>query len=538
MKRKLFAGVTALFLIFSCLLLTVGGEAAGEIFDEDFKGVGSEATEIQDWHELNEIRDDLSSDYVLVEDLDEDTDGYEDYNAQREDHEVVYFAGPDEDWEDGDTIEIPYGEDEYDSVLSVEDEDGNLISHTVDHPTITIDEDVGENYLGVNFENAVVGWEPIGNNESPFNGTFDGNGHEISDLNIKRGGTSGIGIFGFTSEEVEIKDIGLVDVDVKGLGYVGGLVGYNKGTISDSHVTGEVSGVSSIGGLVGLSQEGDVKTSYATSDVSGMGGTVGGLVGLSHSIHESYATGDVSGSGAVGGLVGLTRGTISRSFATGDVNGEEKVGGLVGHNAGGPDAYIEQSFATGEVNGEEFVGGLVGHNKDDIEDSYATGDVNGGEIVGGLVGLNSAGPGLGSPDMPFPSTVKTSYATGEVTGEENVGGLVGLTESGNVTYSYWDIETSEIEESDGGTGLTTEEMTGAEAEDNMEGFDFEEIWETVEKNDEDAVKDSYPILQELDREEQLKAQNVYGEDDVIPGFASTLLLMAVFVALAVYHKKL
>ncbi|MFP4142819.1 MAG: GLUG motif-containing protein [Thermoplasmata archaeon] len=399
--------------------------------------------------------------------------------------------------------------------------------------------DTRESRLGVNFENAVVGWEPIGNDENPFNGTFDGNGHDISDLNIKRGGTSGIGIFGFTGQEVEIRDIGLVDLEVKGLGYVGGLVGYNKGNISDSYVTGEVSGVSSVGGLVGLSLEGEVKTSYATTDVSGMEGIhVGGLVGLSHStVNASYATGDVSGEGHLGGLVGLSHSTIYGSYATGDINGEENVGELVGNNAGISKDSIENSYATGNVNGEEFVGGLVGHNKANIENSYASGDVNGEKFVGGLVGLNSAGPGPGYPDMPFPSTVKTSYASGEVTGEENVGGLVGLSESGNVTHSYWDIETSGIEESDGGTGLTTDVMTGEEAPKNMDGFDFEEVWETVGEDDEDAEENGYPILQELDREEQLEAQNIYGDDDGIPGFTSLLLLVASIIAVAIYQKK-
>jgi len=274
---------------------------------------------------------------------------------------------------------------------------------------------------------------------------------------------------------------------VKGLGYVGGLVGYNKGNVSNSYVTGEVSGVSFIGGLVGLSLEGDVKTSYATSDVSGMGWDVGGLVGL--------IQGPVS---------------VSKSFAIGDVNGEEKVGGL------------------------------VGHNKANIENSYASGDVNGEEIVGRLVGLNTARPGLGYTDMSPSATVKTSYASGEVTGEENVGGLVGLSESGDVTHSYWDIENSKIEESDGGTDLKTDEMTGENALYNMDGFDFNEIWETVEENHDDADEDGYPILQELDREQQLKAQDVYVEEedeDGIPGFTSYLLLLAAIIAVGIYKKK-
>jgi len=111
--------------------------------------------------------------------------------------------------------------------------------------------------------------------------------------------------------------------------------------------------------------------------------------------------------------------------------------------------------------------------------------------------------------------------------------------------SFWDTETSGVDDSDGGTGLTTEEMTGEQAPANMDGFDFEEIWETVEEDHEDAEEDGYPILQELSREEQL--QHVYPADSVdrdiidrirdIPGFTSTLLLLAVFIAVAIYKKK-
>jgi hypothetical protein len=70
-----------------------------------------------------------------------------------------------------------------------------------------------------------------------------------------------------------------------------------------------------------------------------------------------------------------------------------------------------------------------------------------------------------------------------------VGGLVGLKEGGStVTESYWDTETTGQPRSDGGTGLTTSEMTGSAATNNMLGFDFTTTWETV------TNPDDYPIL--------------------------------------------
>ncbi|MCS6955333.1 MAG: hypothetical protein NZM44_03145, partial [Candidatus Calescibacterium sp.] len=58
---------------------------------------------------------------------------------------------------------------------------------------------------------------------------------------------------------------------------MGGLAGYNSGTISNSYSTGSVSGGYSVGGLVG-DNLGTISNSYSTSNVSG-GEGVGGLVG-------------------------------------------------------------------------------------------------------------------------------------------------------------------------------------------------------------------------------------------------------------------
>ncbi|MFP4142820.1 MAG: hypothetical protein ACLFSM_00100 [Thermoplasmata archaeon] len=71
MKKKIFVFTIALSLLLSGTLVVVGGEVMDESVSKDFKEVESEATEIQDWHDLDEIRDDLSSDYVLVDELDE-----------------------------------------------------------------------------------------------------------------------------------------------------------------------------------------------------------------------------------------------------------------------------------------------------------------------------------------------------------------------------------------------------------------------------------------------------------------------------------
>jgi len=347
-----------------------------------------DAVEIEDWHDLDAVRDDLSGDYVLMNDLDENTDGYDKYNTEPEDYEVDEEDARVETWGEGDTINIILDEDDYESI-SVEDEYGNPISHTVDHPTITIEEDTIERYVYVIYENAVVGWEPIGDWHNRFTGTFDGNEHEISDLYIDRPGTSHFGLFGPVDDGGEVRNVGVIDAYVSGFKNLGGLVGINDGIVEDSYASGNVSGGHWISGLVGRN-DGIVKNSYATGDVSG-DGRVGALVGRNDGIvKNSYATGNVSSNGSnIGGLVGRNWGTVENSYATGNISGAAGVGGLVGHNTNW--ATISNSYATGDVSGGLWgIGGLVGSNwHGTVENSHYnidTVEINGGHhvTIGGI----------------------------------------------------------------------------------------------------------------------------------------------------------
>ena len=154
------------------------------------------------------------------------------------------------------------------------------------------------------------GWNPIGTYSTPstgteFNATFEGNTYTIDHLYINRPSTNDVGLFGYTQQSSSrIRNIGLRNVSVRGNSRVGGLVGSNRGTISQSYATGSV-----------------------TSNNNSVGGLVGGNSGT---ISQSYATGDVSGSDRVGGLVGSSNRTISQCYATGSVSSTtNSVGGLV-----------------------------------------------------------------------------------------------------------------------------------------------------------------------------------------------------------------
>ena len=130
---------------------------------------------------------------------------------------------------------------------------------------------------GDNFENTLVKlssdldlgeetWAPIGTKEHPFNGVFNGNGHEIKNLVLGQvendnyafssGGANWIGLFGYN--EGIIKNVGIESVsinanEVEGYG-IGLLAGCNKGKIEMCYNEASISCESTIlsfGGVVG-----------------------------------------------------------------------------------------------------------------------------------------------------------------------------------------------------------------------------------------------------------------------------------------------
>jgi filamentous hemagglutinin family protein len=240
-----------------------------------------------------------------------------------------------------------------------------------------------------------AGFVPIGNASNPFTGSFDGFGHAISNLTINRPSTYNVGLFGYTGTGSTIDNVGLVDGGVNGgTEYVGGMVGQNHGTLSNS---------------------------YVVSDVSGIG--------------DSYY---------VGGLVGRNAGTIINSYFDGVVNGATNVGGVVGLNEGS----IKGSYSSGVVVGSNRIGGLVGVNESAIENSYSSSTVISDldqDNYGGLVGINVG-------------TINNSYADGLMRVNQNqAGGLIGFN-FGTVNNSYWNTESSGQTTSAGGVGLDNSQM--------------------------------------------------------------------------------
>jgi LPXTG-motif cell wall-anchored protein len=358
--------------------------------------------------------------------------------------------------------------------------------------------------------NTANGWEPIGTSADPFTGSFDGDGHIINNLYIDRLEDDYVGLFGYlgsVDDSAFIQRVGLVNVNVKGKEFVGGLAGFvgHESVISNTSVTGNVDGNDmGIGGLVGWLNNSTILDSHADSTVTGyryVGGLVGWALGsfdISAIISNSSATGDVTATQNVGGLVGVAQNwseisnshatgnvtattvwgrtgglvgtldsfsSINESYAEGDViavSGTSGAGGLVG---GGEYSSISNSYASGTVEASQRVGGLVGQagNSYQITNSYAIGTVSGDRYVGGLVG-----------DHEF-AGITNCYATGEVTGSTDVGGLVGSDNpTTTISGSYYNSQTTGQTDTGKGEPKTTVQMQDQSTFDDY--WDFDAVW--------------------------------------------------------------
>ena len=171
---------------------------------------------------------------------------------------------------------------------------------------------------------------------------------------------------------------------------------------------------------------------------------VGSLVGYLErgTLTGCSVDGGIISGGSTGGLVGQNSGTISDCSVSANIYGGMIVGGLVGQNWGGT---ISNCYSNGTVSGiSQIGGGLVGANSGTIINCHSSATVSGLLVIGGLVGANGV-------------TITNCYSTGGVSGMDHIGGLVGWND-GIATASFWDIQTSGRDTSDGGTGLSTAEL--------------------------------------------------------------------------------
>lgn len=276
-----------------------------------------------------------------------------------------------------------------------------------------------------------------------FSGVFDGGGHTIKNLTMRRAPRVNkcyLGLFGKINGGV-VKNLTLDKVNISGgifSEYVGGLAGECSGDILNCRVSGTVYGNAGVGAITGCYQAGlkGVMSNCSSSGTVGGYVLVGGVVGINcGSITDCSSTCQIIGdanSNVLGGLVGKNDGgSIRKCFATGNVSGFGNLGGLAGWNQKGK---VTGCYAKGTVTGDDVIGGLVGLNCDFVGYCYALGAVTGNSHVGGLVGNNN-----------FNSNISKCYAAGLVTGTTFKGGLAGLTsKDALISDSFWDRDTTKM----------------------------------------------------------------------------------------------
>ena len=181
-------------------------------------------------------------------------------------------------------------------------------------------------------------WTPIGTLQGeelrPFQGTFDGDEHQITNLKISNGGQ------------------------------YAGLFGYTEGAVIKScNVTGEINGYNQTGGIVGYANNNThILNCSFQGNVEGDGEERGGIVGHMSGggeVSGCFVTGTVTGDREVGGIAGSGVGTIKNCYALANVTATGvNAGGIAGKAYG---VTIENCYYSGEVSAKDYAGGIAGY---------------------------------------------------------------------------------------------------------------------------------------------------------------------------------
>jgi len=304
--------------------------------------------------------------------------------------------------------------------------------------------------------NSGAGFSPIGNSGTKFTGSYDGQNYTIDAIYISRSGTDYIGFFGYT-DNANISNLGLTNVNITGQSYTGGLKGYNYNTSSSKadtiincYSTGTVSGTGNIGGLIGYNYPGKIDNCYSSSSVSGayyVGGLIG-ETGVSY-ISNCYSTGSVSATMGpyAGGFCYYNDGsTIEDCYSTGSVseggagfvyaNGSNSItdcfwdtqtsgkstGIIDGTTTGvtGKTTAEMKDYTTFTAAGWDFVSETV-NGTNDYWDADQTGTVNSGYMI--LAWQNGADTSLPVELMSFTAAANDGIVTLQWTTESEIENL-------------------------------------------------------------------------------------------------------------------
>ena len=380
-------------------------------------GVGQTAaenpTEIEDWYDFNQIREDPSGHYELTTNLTEETEGYNDVAASNANN-------------------------------------GN-------------------------------GWVPI---EADFTGVLDGNGYELGPIHMDRANRTRAAIFGGDDNVPEITDIGVeINFSLTDVEDVGGLCadtdsGSNR--IQNTTLKGalDLEAVGRAGGIAGKARGQDLEVTDTLVDLDVTLEDVDAF-GMVSPANNSWSSNDI-----------IYRNVVSLGQITVASGSIEELSGLVAASASNSTQIVENCYSN-----VTFVqqGGSV-------------------EQAGG-----SAAKGRESRSSQNYEYTNVYAVSRNDAPELLDGGFIGEVEASesNIEQSncYWDVTPSVGTTAYDAIGLTTSEMIGTSAEENM-GFEFDTDWaqviagDTVGESNIVAEDDGYPVIRSVPIQPQLEAQDI------------------------------
>ncbi|WP_226536244.1 cell wall-binding repeat-containing protein [Fictibacillus halophilus] len=257
--------------------------------------------------------------------------------------------------------------------------------------------------------------------------------------------------------------------------YAGGIVGSlnSDSSISNAYNTGNIQFGTTGGGIAGYSYKGTITESYNTGELSSESSSSkgGGIVGSASSstISDSYNMGEIHSAAQYsrgGGIAGTlsANSTISGSYNTADITEDGSVGGIVGELYS---SVISQTFNTGTLSGS-FAGGINGYSSGGtVLNSFNIGSVNGKYDSGGIAGNSSN------------TIIKNTYNIGNLPAKyyyaSTRGGIAGEFD-GSIENSYFFDKVQDGVGEGIQTGTIKKTFEQMKELSSFEGFDFDNTW--------------------------------------------------------------
>lgn len=229
---------------------------------------------------------------------------------------------------------------------------------------------------------------PFGDVSNQFAGSFDGDGHTLSGVNLFVQ-EDNVALFRAAAAGAQIKNLTLSDFTVVGKVHTGALIGTNRGSVYNCCVTeSDITGEENVGGLVGYNL-GDITYSVNRAEVNGLM-CLGGIAGLHErgDLHYCLNYGKVVGtegafSAEAGGLAGRNYGSVRYCGNLGNIKVNEYAGGIVGVTY----SELRSVYNTGNASADNYAGTIVGFFEE-LEDF---------ELCYTLEGLEAGVTGVGTP---------------------------------------------------------------------------------------------------------------------------------------------